>query len=254
MNSVLCGSRILIFAESLPNPLATMLENWSGGSDIVDNEDVAYHLLSSGQYRILCGVAPGTGVIGLCRAVKSSERLRSCPVVVVSSSETESPEPYLSAGAESFLVNPSQQVFAAQIVSTLRNRTYLSGSGPVFPACCNVQSRDEAFISRLRNFISSNIKDPDLSVSRLASAMNMSPSNLFRRVREALGMSPNVLVNEMRLSKAKELLDGNEKEISEIVFYVGFNSHSYFSKCFKVRYGMSPTEYLNGKNEDIRTE
>lgn len=175
-------------------------------------------------------------------------------MVVFSSSETESPEPYLSAGAESFLVKPSQQVFAAQIVSTLRNRTYLSGSGPVFPACCNVPSRDEAFISRLRNFISSNIKDPDLSVSRLASAMNMSPSNLFRRVRESMGMSPNLLVNEMRLSKAKELLDGNEKEISEIVFYAGFNSHSYFSKCFRRRYGMSPSEYLNSKYEDIRIE
>ncbi|MGN1233095.1 MAG: helix-turn-helix domain-containing protein [Candidatus Cryptobacteroides sp.] len=74
--------------------------------------------------------------------------------------------------------------------------------------------------------------------------MNMSPSNLFRRVRETLGISPSALVNEMRLSKAKEILDGTEKDISEIVFLTGFNSHSYFSKCFRKRFGISPSEYM----------
>lgn len=174
-------------------------------------------------------------------------------MVIVTDSLAEPSVSYIKAGAEAFLVKPGREMFLAHISSILRNRGFvkaaLSGQSPENPVPAN--PRDYTFISRLKNFISENIQEPDLSVSRLASAMNMSTSNLFRRVREALNISPNALVNEMRLSKAKEILDRNEKDIAEIVFLTGFNSHSYFSKCFKRRYGVSPSEYLMEKKDII---
>ncbi|MGM9767212.1 MAG: helix-turn-helix transcriptional regulator [Candidatus Cryptobacteroides sp.] len=156
----------------------------------------------------------------------------------------ESPIAYLSAGADAFLVNPSKELFVAQVTSILRNRSFIREAAAPGQSGPLSASRDAAFVSRLGNFILDNIQNPDLSVARLSSAMHMSPSNLFKRVRETFGISPNALVNEIRLSKAKEILDKSETDISEIVFLTGFNSHSYFSKCFKRRFGMSPSEYL----------
>ncbi|MGM9789076.1 MAG: DNA-binding response regulator [Candidatus Cryptobacteroides sp.] len=189
----------------------------------------------------------------LCWTIKAKDTIRHYPVVIVTDSEADTSISYLQAGAEAFLFKPDRKLFLSQLCSILGNRCFvkaaLTGQNAVSHVSRN--SRNAAFISRLKNFISANIQETDLSVSRLASAMNMSPSNLFRRVREALDMSPNALVNEMRLSKAKEILDGNEKSISEIVFLTGFNSHSYFSKCFKRRYGISPSEYSEENRDDL---
>lgn len=239
--------RVLIYSETIWDPLAKALVNWLGGAYITDNQEDIFHCPAAGLYDVLCLSACGQGCLELCRAIKSNEAIRHFPVVVLSDSEAGEAANYLKAGAEAFLFNPDRDLFLSQISSILNNRRFVEDalSRPAAVSRASFNSRDSAFISRLQNFISANIQEPNLPVSRLASAMNMSPSNLFRRVREVLGKSPNALVNEMRLSKAKEILDKNEKDIAEIVFLTGFNSHSYFSKCFKRRFGMSPSEYLS---------
>lgn len=222
-----------------------------GGSYIVDNEDDIYHSLASEEYAVLCCAASAPESLELVRTLKSSWRFRHFPVVILSHSEVESPIAYLSAGADAFLVNPSKALFVAQVTAILKNRSFAKEAlSPKQSGTAGI-CRDDAFVLRLRNFISDNIQNPDLSVAGLSSAMHMSSSNLFKRVREVLGISPIALVNDMRLSKAKELLDMNHYEISQIVFLSGFNTHSYFSKCFKRKYKLSPTEYLMTKGESL---
>lgn len=70
----------------------------------------------------------------------------------------------------------------------------------------------------------------------------MSRVQLYRKTKALTGMSPVELIRRSRLEKGKKLLTVTDKTISEIAYAVGFNAPSYFTKCFKDEYGISPGE------------
>jgi AraC-like DNA-binding protein len=75
--------------------------------------------------------------------------------------------------------------------------------------------------------------------------MAMSKSQLYRKTIALLGLSPNVLLKEFRLDKARELLKKHHLNISQTTFDSGFTSPSYFTKCFKKKFGLLPEAYLH---------
>jgi len=104
--------------------------------------------------------------------------------------------------------------------------------------------REEILIDALFNTLEENYADPDLNVTDYCQKMAMSKSQLYRKTIELFGLSPNALLKEFRLDKAKELLNKQRYNISEITFDTGFTSPSYFTKCFKKKYGLLPITYL----------
>jgi AraC-like DNA-binding protein len=76
-------------------------------------------------------------------------------------------------------------------------------------------------------------------------AMTMSKSQLYRKTISLTGLSPNLLLKDFRLEKAKEALKKNRLPISQVTFDSGFTSPSYFTKCFKKKYGLLPMAYLD---------
>jgi AraC-like DNA-binding protein len=74
--------------------------------------------------------------------------------------------------------------------------------------------------------------------------MAMSNSQLYRKTIQLTGMSPNILLKDFRLEKAKELMKKQHYSIAQITFDSGFTSPSYFTKCFKKKYGLLPMAYL----------
>jgi AraC-like DNA-binding protein len=70
----------------------------------------------------------------------------------------------------------------------------------------------------------------------------MSRSQLHRKLVALLDKSPSDLIRQTRLQRARDLLQRKAFSPSEVAFKVGFNSHSYFSKCFKEEFGVSPGE------------
>ena len=57
-------------------------------------------------------------------------------------------------------------------------------------------------------------------------------------------MTPNQLIQEARLQKALNNMSQNNKTISEIAYESGFNSPTYFTRVFKKRFGISPTNFV----------
>jgi AraC-like DNA-binding protein len=74
--------------------------------------------------------------------------------------------------------------------------------------------------------------------------MAMSKSQLYRKCISLTGLSPNILLKEFRLEKAKDLMKKQHYSISQITFESGFTSPSYFTKCFKQKYGLLPMAYI----------
>ena len=107
------------------------------------------------------------------------------------------------------------------------------------------QPSKNPFIQKLVVVIEDNLADENFGVSELAESISMSRSNLLRKVKQVTGESVSVLIRNVRLSNAKILLKDDSITVSEVSFKVGFNSTSYFTKCFRELYGYTPGEAGN---------
>jgi AraC-like DNA-binding protein len=107
---------------------------------------------------------------------------------------------------------------------------------------------DEKFLNTLMDFIESEWKNTNLKVDDFGKTMGFSKSQLYRKMIQIVGESPNCFLLTYRLKKALELLKKQNNSISEVAFDSGFSSPSYFSKCFLKRYHFSPSEYYYRKH------
>lgn len=99
-----------------------------------------------------------------------------------------------------------------------------------------------ALLEQLQKVIEENFHDEQLGVEELASKLNMSRSQLHRKLKQATGQSANQFIREYRLERAMELLKKGDVNVSEVAFQVGFGSASYFTTCFTDHYGYPPGE------------
>lgn len=102
---------------------------------------------------------------------------------------------------------------------------------------------DDQFLTQLTNIIEENFSNPELSVDFLANRMGISRSGLYAKIKTLANVTPNELIQLTRLKKAAKLLAENKYRINEICYMVGFNSSSYFSKCFQRQFGIKPGEF-----------
>ena len=102
---------------------------------------------------------------------------------------------------------------------------------------------DATLIKRARTYIEKNITNPDISTTQLASELNMSRTNLHRKLKSLVDQTSTEFIRNIRINRAMELMEQDDLNIGEVCYSVGFASTSYFSKCFKEIYGINPSEY-----------
>jgi AraC-like DNA-binding protein len=105
--------------------------------------------------------------------------------------------------------------------------------------------QDESLLVSLFKSLEQNWQNPDFNIEDYCQTMAMSKSQLYRKTIILTGFSPNILLKEFRLEKAKELMRKQRYTISQITFDSGFTSPSYFTKCFKNKYGLLPMAYID---------
>lgn len=105
--------------------------------------------------------------------------------------------------------------------------------------------QDERLLAMLFEELENHWQDPDFDVSGYCQSMAMSKSQLYRKTICLTGISPNILLKDFRLEKARDLMKKRRYSISQITFEAGFTSPSYFTKCFKKKYGLLPMAYLD---------
>lgn len=98
------------------------------------------------------------------------------------------------------------------------------------------------FSAKITTAIEENISNEQFGVSELAHAMNMSRSNLLRKVKKETNLSVSQFISQVRLRRAMEMLEAADLNVSQVSHEVGFSSTSYFIKCFRERYGYPPGE------------
>ena len=104
--------------------------------------------------------------------------------------------------------------------------------------------QDESLIESLFNILELKWQDPDFTAAQFCLRMAMSKSQLYRKTIALWGLPPNQLLKEFRLDKARELLKKHNSNVAQTTFDSGFTSPSYFTKCFKKKFGLLPANYL----------
>jgi AraC-like DNA-binding protein len=103
---------------------------------------------------------------------------------------------------------------------------------------------DQEFLQKVIDYIISNLQDPQLGVEAIAAPLNLSRAQFYRKMKALTGKPVVEFIKMVRMKQAIKLMDSHKFTLSEIAFEVGFNSPSYFSRCFKDEYGKTPSEYL----------
>ncbi len=109
---------------------------------------------------------------------------------------------------------------------------------------------EKEFLKKITGIIEENISDEQFGVSELAYSIGMSRSNLLRKIKKLTGLSASRFISQVRLEKAMEMLRKEDYTVSEVTFKVGFNSTSYFIKCFREHYGYPPGEVVQRAAEE----
>lgn len=108
--------------------------------------------------------------------------------------------------------------------------------------------RAEDTMKRMIELVEANIADADYNVQRLSEDMCMSRANLYRRIQASSGLSVVEFIRDIRIKQAAQLLSSHpEASVSAVCKSVGFTSNSYFIKCFKKKFGVTPSEYAKQK-------
>ena len=106
-----------------------------------------------------------------------------------------------------------------------------------------INDKDQAFLDKMETVIEQNFSNPDLSVDYLASELNVSRSGLFAKIKALADVTPNEMIQVIRLKHAASLLLSGNYRVNEVCYMVGFSSPSYFAKCFQKQYGCTPVKY-----------
>ena len=112
-----------------------------------------------------------------------------------------------------------------------------------------VEQKGMEFIDQLHRIIDENLQNSEFNIDTMAAEMGLSRSAFFKKVKNVTGFAPLDLIKEFRLSRAAELLKHTNLSINEVAYRSGFKDSSYFGKCFRKRFGLSPRDYASSSRE-----
>ncbi|WP_333863927.1 two-component regulator propeller domain-containing protein [Sphingobacterium sp.] len=178
------------------------------------------------------------------------KRTKHIPVVLLTASQVDNGLVCgLESGAVGYLTKPfDMDVLIAKINSLLQlNQAFkevYSKQVSILPPELTINSEKDKFLQKVLNYVHDNIDNPQLSVEALSAHTSMSRASLYNKLLELTGMSPVDFIRSVKLEKAASLLEKSDKSISEIAYETGFANPNYFTKVFKAKYQMTPSEYI----------
>ncbi|MBR0532042.1 MAG: response regulator, partial [Bacteroidales bacterium] len=194
---------------------------------------------------------PGMDGYELCDKVKNNVQHSHIPIIILSAkSDYESKIRSIHEGADIYLEKPFSLEFllatTEKLLERIENLRNSFLHNPVVPVqSIGGSDMDKAFLGKVSSLINQKDFQEELSIDKIAESMNLSRSSLYRKIKNLSGISPNEFIRVCRLKHAAELLKNKDLRVSEVAYISGFNSPSYFIKCFQKSFGMTPKEYIN---------
>lgn len=192
----------------------------------------------------------------LTKKVRGDNRTSHIPVILLTAvTDMESRMQGLKAGADDYITKPFNGEFLLTRIENLlvqrrklqqfyRSQLVSSSNVVSLPPVEN-RKQDDSFMRKLIQVMNDNIENSELNIDMLASEFNMSRTVFFTKIKSLTGFSPVEFIREMRFERAAEYMRTTNMSISEISYQVGIDDPRYFSRCFKQKFGETPSDYKN---------
>ncbi len=208
-----------------------------------ENDSVLASFLSE-ENAIICAVDIQNNFIKLLKEenIKSSVSVGLNIGAPVSNSDELFGEVIRQAKQLEYFAGENQIILSSTLGKAYNNLKYKT----VFEEnnCIKVLNlRYENFLNKLFETFEKKWNEEEFNIESLVKQFGISRAQLYRKVTDLTGYSPNNFIREIRLKKALKLIETQKGNISEIAFESGFNNPSYFSKCFFKKFGILPSEY-----------
>lgn len=228
--------------------LRSILQDHYNVSEAVDGQQGLERARREVPKLVVCDVMmPVMDGLEFTRRLKADTATSHIPVILLTArSLSEQREEGYGTGADSYLTKPfTGSLLLTRIDNLIHSRTLLRS---LFSGNSKEEEKeeemlgaqDQSFVTRLREVIRDNMGDSDFSVERIGEEIGLSRVQLYRKVKALTGQTPVELLRKARLERSRRLIEKTEKSVSEIAYEVGFTSPSYFNKCFKDEFGISP--------------
>lgn len=197
----------------------------------------------------------------LSRVIKNTPLTNHVAVILLTArASSENRLQGLTAGANDYLTKPFNLEELHLRITNLLNyqnklrhywqQRFMQPDTENLPAQTNEQVED-AFLLSVNQILDREISNADFTVEKLANEMSVSTRTLIRKLSSLTAMNAAEFMRSYRLKKAVILLKQGQS-ISEAAFNVGFETPSYFSKCFKAQFSLSPSEYILSYKQKIK--
>ncbi|MCD7971552.1 MAG: response regulator [Candidatus Azobacteroides sp.] len=195
-------------------------------------------------------IMPEMDGLELAKQIKTNPAYSHIPLILLSA-KTDTPTKIegLNKGADVYLEKPfSIEQLKAQINSIIENRNHIRNNfiqSPLQYFKQNTENTENAeFVEKLNSIILENMSDEKFSIDNLSEQFHISRSNFHKKLKNITGMTPNDYIKLIRLNKSAQMLSTGRYKINEVCYLVGFNTPSYFSKCFYEQFGKLPKDFI----------
>lgn len=187
--------------------------------------------------------------------IKSDQALCHLPIVILSAkSSLDDRISGLEQGIDDYITKPFVGSYLKARIRnllnhyrTMRERFLSQLTAPnsrleeISPIQPHLLSQDEEFMKHLMAVIEKHMDNTEITIEEFARELNMAHSTFYNKIKALLGITPVEFIREMRLKRAHQLLASGAYDVSSVSYMVGFSDPRYFSKCFKKRFGISPS-------------
>lgn len=193
----------------------------------------------------------------MVRRIKADAQICHIPIIVLSARTAMSYRiEGLNEGVDDYITKPfSVSYLKSRVANIIRQRRRLQqlwldklkenagGNTVIDTGAPGMEEADKDFADRLLKFIDAHAGDAGLKIDGMARALAVSRTVLYGKVKTLSGMSPVDFVRHVRIMKAEKMVAGTDMTLSEIAYAVGFTDPKYFSRTFKQKTGLTPSEY-----------
>lgn len=204
--------------------------------------------------------------IAMTQELRANMATSHIPVVLLTAkTDMDSKLKGMELGADDYITKPfSATYLKARVENILARRVklqqlYCANLMNIQPASeeeqqpqPEISSHDRKFMEKLTELMEKNMDNGDLIVDDLVKELAVSRSVFFKKLKTLTGLAPIEFIKEMRVKRAAQLIESGDYNMTQISYMVGINDPRYFSKCFKQRFGMTPTEYKEESKKQKR--
>ncbi len=190
----------------------------------------------------------------MTRLLKSDIDTSHIPIILLSARTTEENKiEGLECGADYYITKPFNfKILELKLKNIIKNREkikeHFSKDILFFKNEPRIKDLDKEFLQKVIAQAEIHILDSNLSVENLGKTFGMNRLTFYRKIKTITGLAPSEFIKTIQLHKASDLLKNSDLTISEIAFKVGFETPSYFTKCFKNAFKVKPSDYQKNFN------